>query len=82
MFQTAFYYLAMFTGLLLTLVPPGKQIAQNRSRYGVPNAGNSGGNGRLGIAGEKFGAQTGGKSGILYADFDGKGAFFSSIHAG
>lgn len=68
--------------LLLTLVPPGKQVAQNRSRYRVPNAGNGGGNGRLGIAGEKFSTQTGGKSGVLYADLDGKGAFFSGIHAG
>ena len=26
MFQTAFYYLAMFTGLLLTLVPPANKL--------------------------------------------------------
>ena len=82
MFQTAFCYLAMFTGLLLTLVPPGKQVAQNRSRYRVPNAGNGGGNGGLGITGEEFSTQTSGKSGVLYADFDGKGAFFGGVHAG
>lgn len=63
--------------LLLTLVPPGKQVAQNRSRYRVPNAGNGGGNGGLGITGEEFSTQTGGKSGILYTDFDGKGAFLA-----
>ena len=48
----------------------------------MPNAGNGGGNGRFGITGEKFSTQTGGKSGILYADFDGKSAFFGGVHAG
>ena len=48
----------------------------------MPNAGNGGGNGRLGITGEEFSTQTSRKSGILYADFNGKSAFFGGIHAG
>ena len=48
----------------------------------MPDAGDGGGNGGFGVTREEFGAQTSRKSGVLYADFNGEGAFFGGIHAG
>ena len=80
-FRRPFDYCARFAteyrSLLLTLIPPSEQVAQDGSRYGVPDAGDGGGDGGFGVTREEFGAQTRGETGVLYADFDSDGTFLA-----